>query len=178
MADQGTVTNWRDVAKAALWPALVLYLVMYFGTPLGLALDRISAELGPTQEVDLGPVKLQFSPRSAARLPAPSTAVATALAKMKSSDIETLLAMSDNGQMIVCTVHGITERANDFERHEAIRYDALVSIGLVDNSNPINDNDPGCAKGESRGFALTSFGKAARAYLLGVIESALTFSKT
>jgi hypothetical protein len=176
VADQSAATNWLDVLKAGLWPLLALIAVMVFAAPLKAILTHMSSNLGITQEIAVGPIKIQFSPAAVQSLPPPSEAVAAALTKMDAADIEAILSHHENEFLEVCSAEGLSTDGYQQQRDQTRTYHHLENLALV-KLEP-NGSVAWCKQGQTSTASLTGLGVDTRRYLYALISRSLVLSKS
>lgn len=181
MAENSAPTNWLDVLAKLFWPLLALLALIMFFRPLSVALDKVAANLGSAENIELGPIRLKFVPEAARDLPRPSPDVATTLAQLGAHELELLVSHAENQRNELCRKEALKSPAPSLEQVSAA-YERLFQLKLVkfeqdDNSQPTAMD--WCARRDAvQWVVLTDFGKQVRQYLLQIITKAVVISKT
>lgn len=174
MADQ-TATNWLDVLKTAIWPAVALIGFYQFKEPLQTFADNISRGSGMAQEIEVGPLKLKLSAQAVQRITPPTRAVALALSKISPNDLERLLDLQENTGLLVCIIdkpfpegNASVDVSNSYKRMQA--------LGLINIINTTSASYPWCPASMTKTVELTDSGNAGRRYMLSILTQALSIS--
>jgi hypothetical protein len=160
-----------DFLKGILWPAVVLFAILVFYSPIHAVLSSVASRANDIQTVKLGYLELQIK---ASDLPRASKRVADALQKFDGEMVRRLIWLPPTQvEFGHCYVPGNASSEN--EKTALLKLEALQQV-TINRGPKVVDPAPGCK--EYWDGKLTQDGIDTREFLFGLLQAQIGTAKS
>ncbi|NUU37807.1 hypothetical protein [Pseudomonas sp. C2B4] len=180
--------RWIDLAKAAIWPVVIVFLVLTFYTPISGLLRNTVNSGASISELKLGTLEVRLSPSASKEIQPPDESLSKLLSSLTTSDVKFLLEWPDGIESSGACIGPIAPSSSPLWGHLSksyidgrIRESNLVS-SLVDRKILLFERKNGyvgyaCSPEGSGAVSLSEDGRRIKPFLIQLVSESLQFRR-